>query len=379
VEPGCNNCHDKDPHVYVKGAIKVKPVPGYGFEIDVVGLNKNLRYVIGAELVDSAGNIIARKFHTLQLPITLKAEKPGRYLCYVGGRYNNYDLMYDSAYADALLGNSLEISSISSNPVCSGDSLYVDYKATGNINSGTVFIAQLSDDEGKFNAPVTEIGRTTGKAEGTIPCYIPFQKTPSVNYKIRVIGTFADISVTIDSIRIKQGIMTELEGAAEIVTDMEYEYRVKSGNRNQFVWIVNGGNIVWQNKDNNIIRVSWEKPDGSVCVTETNDVMCSDNDCLFVSAPTSVTHTKAEILLSIYPNPAYDYIEINIPPLERGLGDVSVFDVIGVEVLKGMDSRFRGNDILVSSEGNVRIDISSLSPGVYFVSVGGKMYKFVKM
>jgi len=58
---------------------------------------------------------------------------------------------------------------------------------------------------------------------------------------------------------------------------------------------------------------------------------------------------------------------------------VRLYNLFGVEVAKYMDSRLRGNDILVSSEGNVRIDISSLSPGVYFVQVGDKMFKFVKM
>jgi hypothetical protein len=42
--------------------------------------------------------------------------------------------------------------------------------------------------------------------------------------------------------------------------------------------------------------------------------------------------------IAIFPNPASDYIEINIPPLERGLGGVAevvrVYNVLGVEVLK---------------------------------------------
>jgi len=81
--------------------------------------------------------------------------------------------------------------------------------------------------------------------------------------------------------------------------------------------------------------------------------------------------SEAPELMLVYPNPAGDYVEINIPPLERGSGGVSVFDVLGI---KRIDSRLRGNDSQV-----IRIEISSLSPGVYFVSVGGRMYKFVKM
>jgi len=38
-----------------------------------------------------------------------------------------------------------------------------------------------------------------------------------------------------------------------------------------------------------------------------------------------------------------------------------------------------GNDIIDSDEGNVRLDISMLAPGVYFVRVGWQVLKFVKM
>jgi len=81
---------------------------------------------------------------------------------------------------------------------------------------------------------------------------------------------------------------------------------------------------------------------------------------------------------SINPNPSDDYIEIylNNVILSEVKNPVIVYDLLGIIC---MDSRLRGNDILVSSEGKVRIDVSSLSPGVYFVSVGGRMYKFVKM
>jgi len=79
-------------------------------------------------------------------------------------------------------------------------------------------------------------------------------------------------------------------------------------------------------------------------------------------------------LMLVYPNPAGDYVEITIPPLERGSGAVSVYDVLGQ--LQSTSVNFVDTS---ASGGQVRIDISSLSPGVYFVQVGGKVLKFVKM
>jgi hypothetical protein len=51
---------------------------------------------------------------------------------------------------------------------------------------------------------------------------------------------------------------------------------------------------------------------------------------------------------------------------------VKVYDVLGVCV--------GTHPLAPSQEGeSVRIDVSGLAAGVYFVRVGGKMYKFVKI
>jgi hypothetical protein len=79
----------------------------------------------------------------------------------------------------------------------------------------------------------------------------------------------------------------------------------------------------------------------------------------------------------IYPNPASDYIEINLPPLERGLGGVApvhIFDLLGMELTTP-----NLTPTLSEGEGVVRLDVSSLSPGVYFVRVGDVVRKFIKM
>ena len=79
--------------------------------------------------------------------------------------------------------------------------------------------------------------------------------------------------------------------------------------------------------------------------------------------------------LIISPNPATDYIELSIPPSNKsGSGAVSVkiYDVLGVE----QHVSFTATPL---SEGNLRLDVSSLPAGVYFVRVGEQMLKFVKL
>ena len=54
---------------------------------------------------------------------------------------------------------------------------------------------------------------------------------------------------------------------------------------------------------------------------------------------------------------------------------VSVYDVLGNVVLSS-PACSAGTP---SEGGHIRLDVSGLVAGVYFIRVGGKMYKFVKM
>ena len=79
--------------------------------------------------------------------------------------------------------------------------------------------------------------------------------------------------------------------------------------------------------------------------------------------------------ISISPNPATDYIEIKQPsegfkPSEGSA--IKIYNVLGIE----HPVSFAATPL---SEGNLRLDVSSLPAGVYFVRVGSRMLKFVKM
>jgi hypothetical protein len=89
--------------------------------------------------------------------------------------------------------------------------------------------------------------------------------------------------------------------------------------------------------------------------------------------------------ITISPNPATDYIEISYPPSREGAGGVSpvilseakdlcIYDVLGMEFTTP-----NLTPTLSEGEGVVRLDVSHLSPGVYFVRVGNVVRKFVKM
>jgi hypothetical protein len=77
----------------------------------------------------------------------------------------------------------------------------------------------------------------------------------------------------------------------------------------------------------------------------------------------------------IYPNPAGDYITIQptegLKPSEGSR--VEIFDMLGVNVSTS------GCFAATSASGGQRIDVSFLSPGIYFIKIGNRVEKFVKI
>ena len=89
----------------------------------------------------------------------------------------------------------------------------------------------------------------------------------------------------------------------------------------------------------------------------------------FCDIPSSVMDLFEES--NIYPNPAKDFIEISLNNEASFIGsEVQIFNMLGIEVLNvgiGLD---------LSSQ---RIDVSHLPYGVYYIKIGDKVEKFVKM
>ena len=97
---------------------------------------------------------------------------------------------------------------------------------------------------------------------------------------------------------------------------------------------------------------------------------------LLNSRITNVKSKNNELIdiIHIYPNPSNDYIEISI--MNKGLkpsaviDNIKIFNMLGIEVMNirtGLDLSLQ------------RIDISYLPAGIYYIKIGEKLEKFVKM
>jgi WD40 repeat protein len=143
-----------------------------------------------------------------------------------------------------------------------------------------------------------------------------------------------------------------------------------------------GINIYKVNSDENLFTLQFD----GIKFNKINSVYFSDNNeyiayCtvdgklgLFrIDNTSSVDENVDYSAINVYPNPASDYIEISLnkglkPLVQYGV-DIQIFDMLGVIVLS----------VEQTSPSIHKIDISNLAPGIYFIKIGNRVAKFVKM
>lgn len=84
--------------------------------------------------------------------------------------------------------------------------------------------------------------------------------------------------------------------------------------------------------------------------------------------------------LVIYPNPAYDFIEIDLPVLEQPL-EANQIQIYSIEGIKMKINELGSISSLSSqySQGKIKLNVSDFEPGFYFIKVGSLIKSFVKM
>ncbi|MFN9111882.1 MAG: hypothetical protein ACK5XN_17600, partial [Bacteroidota bacterium] len=79
---------------------------------------------------------------------------------------------------------------VKAGPYCAGDSLKVPYTKSGEFDTSNEFIAELSDENGRFDGRESELGRLKSNQNGTITGRLPLLRVPtSPLYRIRIRST----------------------------------------------------------------------------------------------------------------------------------------------------------------------------------------------
>ena len=129
---------------------------------------------------------------------------------------------------------------------------------------------------------------------------------------------------------------------------------------------------VWKDND-------WQKSDNLLIFRDKyNEYSYNCYELNLQWLPLSVEELQVLSQISLYPNPASDYIGINglYQTLGNGIEKVQIFNTLGIEVGQ---SSLTGDNSQVTMQDLLKINISQLPAGVYFVKVGGTVIKFVKI
>jgi mannan endo-1,4-beta-mannosidase len=149
----------------------------------------------------------------------------------------------------------------------------------------------------------------------------------------------------------------------------------------------------------------FNKYDKFSILRNSNQIEKSKSDLIFLNnkfadkiLPLSINHYIVKIdkinsvgenhkKICIYPNPASDYIEISGPELNKGLQplvqNVRIFNTLGIEVAQPSTSVIYNsiskdtNTTQTGASELLKIDISNLPDGLYFIKIGKYSGKFV--
>jgi hypothetical protein len=103
--------------------------------------------------------------------------------------YNRKKYSYSSFLAKTV-DYSITRGSVSAGPYCAGDSLVIPYKKRGIYDTSNYFVAELSDENGKFEGGERELGRVRSVKNGIVKGTLPlFKVASSGNYRIRIRST----------------------------------------------------------------------------------------------------------------------------------------------------------------------------------------------
>ncbi|OGU42290.1 MAG: hypothetical protein A2X61_05935 [Ignavibacteria bacterium GWB2_35_12] len=188
----------------------------------------------------------------------------------------------DGVYKTATI--TLNVTNISSNSVCQGGSITIDFTANGSFKAGNIFTAQLSNATASFASP-TSIGTLTSTASGTIIGTIPAGTTPGTGYRIRVISSDPAVDgddngsdITINSLP-----NPSIIGPTIVCEDNKYFYSTSPPPSTTSEWFVTNGKFEDESTGNSV-EVEWDSPpSGTITLVQTTTSNCVDSSYVVVT------------------------------------------------------------------------------------------------
>ena len=249
---------------------------------------------------------------------------------------------------------------ISSDEYCAGDSLEIVPRSYYLFNEDNEFIVELSSPDGSWDEEVKQIGAIKSQTALPVKAAIPDDVIQGSDYSLRIRTSSPEIISYNDSVRVrifpdKLSIITD----TSVYYNTQIELKVISPIDAKYYWYetatgddyfikIRDSYSMWVKKDDSVFVEAWSI--NSDCITERVKVMVRVIDT------TGVEDIAGVGLISVYPNPANDYLFINfdeyaVKPL------IKIYDILGNE----QAIEYRQSDNIIEA------DVSNLHGGTYFL------------
>jgi hypothetical protein len=264
-------------------------------------------------------------------------------------------------FLDVFIGDKENPNGIFDSVRCINDTFPVPYIVTASFQTGNVFAAELSDNNGSFANPVV-IGTRVAITSGVINCSIPQTIAPGSGYRLRISGSLPD---TKGSCSVP--LLLNLPPIPEVTVHGDTLISSAAAN---YQWIKNGLPISGAINQKLVTSASgWYQ----VSVTDPVTGCTSYSDSVAVGNVGIDQLADIRSFIQVYPNPFDKQIQVTIasalPHIQSYTLTISTPFGNKVKVLSGLQYKNK-------------IDLMDLTAGIYFMEINGPagkgVFKIVK-
>lgn len=258
----------------------------------------------------------------------------------------------------------------------SGDSLKIQFTATGSYSIGNIFTAQLSDATGSFSSSIS-IGTLTSIQSGIIDALIPASTVPGTQYRIRVVSSNPSVAGTNngEDITISPGdcaapadfYTNAIKATSAIIhwspVTVANQYKIAYRQSGTLVWAKAASSNAFKKLKNLQPSTNYDWRVKSDC----GDLGLGSSGWStmqhFYTLPARLDEELAFSFFEVFPNPASSITTISFSLEENSPVFIELFTIDGKSVLNVADEYFGGG------EHQLQMNTDGISPGMYLLKL----------
>jgi hypothetical protein len=264
-------------------------------------------------------------------------------------------------FVDILPGDKANPDVINDTIHCINDTFVISFSVAAPFQTGNIFTAELSDNNGSFQNPLV-IGTKSGTVSGYITCVVPQSVPPGNGYRVRINGSSPEVKG-----HCTMPLWLNLPAIPTI--EVHGDTLVSSAAAN-YQWIRNSTIINGATNQKYVTTASgWHK----VQVTDPVTGCKAYSDSVLIGGLGIDDINGLQSQIQVFPNPSSNRVNIDFAPSVVDLENYAISVITPSGRLIKTFSRVQYRN---------ELDIRSLAGGIYFVEIKGPegkaVFKIVK-